>query len=104
MIQIVHEYGTYSTLSRLLLTETMNAEVYILYPVKAYLIRGLRDGIKKGTLCITDHNESYIFGEFTEGSYNAKIHVQRTAFWTRIFMGYDLGCKSILHDYFTLNV
>ncbi|GLB36681.1 putative synthase [Lyophyllum shimeji] len=85
----------------------MSISSYVTNFVKRYLIQALEQGIRKGSLRITDlHGEEHLFGDHSLKHVDADIHVNNDDFWMRIFTGHDLGfSEAYMHgDFDTTNL
>lgn len=59
----------------------------------------LESGIKSGQISVHDGSETYVFGQEKQkdNTRRVSIYIRSEAFWVRVYLRYDLGCKCILH-------
>lgn len=68
------------------------------HAARSSLISVLEGIITVGSLTIIEGSETHVFGDTsgTSGGVNVEMTVVNDAFWSRILMSNDLGCKSYI--------
>jgi hypothetical protein len=63
--------------------------------VKSYMLQALETGVQHGSLRLSDYDGLVIhFGDTSNKKDAADIHILNDDFWLRLYLSYDVGCKS----------